>query len=309
MNAAARHRLDGARVLVIGASSQVGWFVLPRLLALGAKVDALSRTGAPEGYPEFDDVSWIDPPEARERVNEYAQLVSAGPLAVALDYARAMPALLAASLTSTSSVLSKARSREEAEREQVEGIREAEEGLRAYARKQRIPLLILRPTLVYGCGMDRNLSVFAAFIRRFGFLPVSTRAGGLRQPIHADDVAAALVAGLAPRTQRELISPLCGGDTVDYRGMVRRVFTAVDRRPRLIALPPAVLSGLVRLAGSLKIPGAGNAEMVRRQALNLVFDDAEARAQLGVTPRRFHPGPEDFQLPPNALLERLAGSR
>ncbi len=301
--------MNGARVLVIGASSQVGWFLLPRLLALGCQVEALSRKGAPEGYPELDGLEWIDPAHARTRVADYSHLFSTGPLGVALDYARAMPALRAACVTSTTSVLSKARSADTGEQREVEAIREAEEGFRAEARERRLPLLVLRPTLVYGAGMDRNLSVLAAFIERWGFLPISTRSGGMRQPIHADDVAQALIAGLQPREQRELLGPLCGGDTVDYRGMVRRVFAALDRPPRLVSLPPALFAAMVSAARSLRLTGDGTSEMVRRQATNLVYDDRLVRESLGVKPRRFHPTAADFRHPTASALERLATTR
>ena len=295
-----------APALVIGASSQVGHFLLPRLVARGFEVDALSRHARPDTMPPLDRVRWITPEEARARLPDYATLLSAGPLSLALDYARAMPAARALAVTSSSSVLSKADSPDAGERTLIEGLRQAEEGFRALARKRRIPLVILRPTLVYGCGLDRNLTRYAAFIRRFGFLPVSREAGGLRQPVHADDVAQALVAALLPRERRELVTPLCGGDTVDYRGMVRRIFTALDRPPRLLALPPSVLVAALRTASMLRITGDASPEMIRRQAVNLVFDDTQARRELGVRPRRFHPGPEAFSPPNPDLLERLS---
>lgn len=297
--------IDGPS-LVLGASSQVGHFLLPRLAARGFEVDALSRHPQPETIPSLDGVRWVTPPEARERLPAYARLLSAGPLRLALDYARAMPAARALAVTSSSSVLSKAESPDADERALMEGLRQAEEGFRALARKQRIPLVILRPTLVYGCGLDRNLTRYAAFIRRFGFLPLSRQAGGLRQPIHADDVAQALIAALAPRERRELVSPLCGGDTVDYRGMVRRIFSALDRPARLVSLPPALLMAALRAASALHLARGISPEMIRRQAVNLVFDDAEARRTLGVRPRRFRPGPEAFSPPQAATLERLS---
>ena len=40
--------------LVIGASSQVGRFLLPRLVAEGFEVDALSRGPKPEDMPDLD---------------------------------------------------------------------------------------------------------------------------------------------------------------------------------------------------------------------------------------------------------------
>lgn len=294
------------RALVLGGSSQVGRFLLPRLLASGSAVDALSRSTPPADYPDFDRLSWVDADETRARLADYSHLVSAGPLALAWDYANAMPALRMIAVTSSSSVLSKAASPDEEEQQLVDSLREAEEGLRDVARQRRLPLVILRPTMIYGCGLDRNLTLIARVIQRYGRVPLSTRAGGLRQPVHADDVAAALVASLAPRDQRELVSPLCGGDTVDYRGMIRRVFTALDRKPRFITLPPGVLAGLLSLARRLHLSQGLGPEMVHRQAVNLVFDDREAREVLGLRPRRFHPGPDSFELPDPAHLRRLS---
>lgn len=293
-------------ILVVGASGQVGRFLLPRLAARGYTVDALSRNPRPDGMPELEGVRWVIPSVARHRVPLYTGLVSAGPLGLALEYAQAMPSVRTLAVTSSSSVLSKDKSPDAAERLQIEGLRQAEEGFRALARKRRLPLVILRPTLVYGCGLDRNLTRYATFIRRFGFLPVSSRAGGLRQPVHADDVAQALVASLAPRERRELISPLCGTDTIDYRGMVRRIFTAQGRTPRLLELPPALLVAALKTASMLRLAGDANPEMIRRQATNLVFDDGLARSELNVRPRRFRPGPEAFRPPEPIELERLA---
>jgi nucleoside-diphosphate-sugar epimerase len=297
------------RVLVIGASSQVGQFAIPRLRARGFTIHALSRHGRPAHYPVLDGVEWVDPERSRRALADYAWLLSAGPLALAMDYANAMTALQGIAVTSSSSVLSKADSPDPNEQMQVEVLRQAEEGLRSLARNRRLPLLILRPTLVYGCGLDRNLTRLAGWIRRFGIVPVSSRAGGLRQPIHADDVAQALVAGLAPRDQRELVSPLCGGDTLDYRSMVRRVFSALDRKPRLLTLPPGVLAGLLKAFSAVSRGSEVGPEMVYRQSRNLVFDDAEARRILQIEPRRFHPGPAAFALPEARLIERLAAGQ
>lgn len=293
------------RVLVVGASSQVGWFLLPRLLARGLAVDALSRT-APVDYPSLEGLRWVTPDTAQEMLDSYEALLSAGPLALALDYARAMPGLQRLCLTSTSSVLVKAQSPDLAERDAVEAIREAEESFRQLARERNLPLLLLRPTLVYGCGLDRNLTRLVAFIERFGFLPLSRRAGGLRQPLHADDLARALAAGLEPRARRELVSPLCGGEALDYRAMMRRLFHALDRPPRLLALPPALFAGGVALARRLGLASELSPEMVGRQAVNLIFEDARAREILGVQPRRFHPTAKDFQRPAPDVLQRIA---
>ena len=52
---------------------------------------------------------------------------------------------------------------------------------------------LLRPTLIYAEGEDRNISRLAGLIARFGVLPLAGRGEGLRQPVHAADLAHAAV--------------------------------------------------------------------------------------------------------------------
>ena len=167
-------------------------------------------------------------------------------------------------------------------------------------------LCLLRPTLVYGCGMDRNLSLLLAFIQRFGWLPISARAEGLRQPVHAGDLAQAAVQALAPDGPHRLESALCGGSTLSYREMARRLFAVAGKPVRLLEAPPAVLAGLVGLAAHTPWGRGLRASMVHRQSMDLVFDDSTARRLLAVTPRPFEPGLADFRRPSPQTIIGLA---
>jgi hypothetical protein len=48
-----------------------------------------------------------------------------------------------------------------------------------------------------------------------------------------------------------------------------------------------------------------NIEMVRRQAMDMVFDDTVLRKVLDYRPRQFEPGRADFQIPENAAKLQL----
>jgi nucleoside-diphosphate-sugar epimerase len=67
---------------------------------------------------------------------------------------------------------------------------------------RQLVLTLLRPTLIYGCGLDQNISRLARIIRLCRCMLVAGQARGLRQPVHADDLAALAVAALA-RTDRK----------------------------------------------------------------------------------------------------------
>ena len=138
---------------------------------------------------------------------------------------------------STASVTYAAGSSDSAERARSEEVRRAEEDVGRLCRERGIAWTILRPTLIYDPGRDRNVSAIAAVARRFGFVPVAWPATGRRQPIHADDVAQAMVAALDAPGAADAILGLPGGETLTYRDMVRRIFQSLGRRPVLLYLP------------------------------------------------------------------------
>ena len=59
---------------------------------------------------------------------------------------------------------------------------DAEARVQAWAASHGVEWVILRPTLIYGLGRDKNIAEIARFIRRFGFFPLFGKAKGLRQP-------------------------------------------------------------------------------------------------------------------------------
>jgi hypothetical protein len=60
---------------------------------------------------------------------------------------------------------------------------------------------ILRPTLIYGAGIDRSITPIVQRALRLRLFPIPL-AGGLRQPVHADDIARAVVAASPPVQRR-----------------------------------------------------------------------------------------------------------
>lgn len=301
------------QVLVPGASSQVGVFAVPLLVAQGFDVIALSRHPRPREFPQWPQVRWLrSGAEAGADAVAGAglqpvALLSAGPLDVAWRYLERYPGIGRVAVTSTTSVLAKASSPDLAERRQMAAILHGEGQLRQLAQQRELALTILRPTLVYGCGLDRNISLLAGIIERFGVCPVSSAADGLRQPLHAADLATALVRSLERVSTQGLESALVGGSTLSYRAMVELVFQAYGRTPRLLRLPPSLLSAA--LAARARMPGSGiSPAMIARQAQDLVFDDQQARALLGIKPRRYAPARADFSRPEAGFWQALAES-
>lgn len=290
-------------VCVTGASSQLGVFLLPRLCAAGYRVLAVSRRAPPEGAAIGAGLLWR-PPAGLDDWRP-AHLVSCGPLALALEIVRAQPGLRRVVAFSSSSVLSKAASGDDEERLAMSAMADDETALEAACEAHGLPLLLLRPTLIYGCGRDRNVSLLARLAARFGVIPLAGPAAGLRQPVHADDLAALAVAALAAAEPLRLDSAACGGETLPYREMAGRIAAAQSRRVRLVTLPESLMATGVGLLSRLPAWRGLNAEMVRRQNRDLVFDDTGLRRLLGWAPRAFRPTAADFRIPDDAALLQL----
>ena len=79
-----------------------------------------------------------------------------------------------------------------AERALAETLRKAEQRLLRSAAARGIACTLLRPTLIYGGGPDRSLVPIARLALRWRVLPIPLGASGLRQPVHAADLAGAV---------------------------------------------------------------------------------------------------------------------
>ncbi len=299
--------------MLTGATSQLGVFLIPRLLAVGFRVIALSRQASGNSAGPDERLGWQQPGSfgIGTAVGESAlqgqveMLISCGPIEIATEAIILCPRLERVVVFSTSSVFSKASSPDGSENRQIAAILARETQLNALCSKRGLALAVFRPTLVYGCGLDRNISLLAAWIRRLGWLPLAGQAAGLRQPAHADDLAGLAVNALMADKPVNLDSPACGGSTLAYRQMVELIFDALDKPRRILNLPPWLMAAPVKLICLLPRWRGVNRQMVRRQNIDLVFDDSVLKDCLEYQPRPFRPSAADFEIPSELEKYRL----
>lgn len=195
---------------------------------------------------------------------------------------------------SSTSLFTKAKSPDEAEKATAARLSEGEERLKKWATSKGVEWVILRPTLIYGYGRDKNIAEITRFIRRFGFFPLLGKAKGLRQPVHVDDVAKACVAALESPTTTNRAYNISGDETLPYREMVSRVFAALHRRPQFLPIPLFIFSFAVACIRLLPRYKHWSAAMAERMNTNLVFDNSDAERDFGFSSRPFQITPEDL---------------
>lgn len=280
--------MEARRVGVVGASGQVGYYLLPRLLAGGATVAALGRGPRPAHIAAHPRLLWHQGTleEGWPDVLPVEYLLSAGPLdtlARSLE-AHWHPHLREVIVLSSTSIDSKEMSPDPAERALAAQLVAAEARLREVCARHNVVLVRIRPTLIYGCGLDRSLSPLLARVRRFGVLPLPWPARGLRQPVHADDLAVLMMICI----DRDDLDGRCfevgGGERLSFATMLRRAARAVGRH-LVVPVPVSVLRMLLpHMRGALS-----------RLSHDLIAHDEEARHLLGWQARCFEPYAGDFE--------------
>ena len=290
------------RVGVLGATSLVGACLLLLLSQTGWQVTAFSRRAVGR---LGDGVEWRPLPTSG-LPSPLAPLpggegnlplwVCVAPIWVLPDYFGLLEAQGARRVVvlSSTSRFTKDDSTDSEEQAVARRLAEAEARVRKWAESRGVEWVILRPTLIYGLGRDKNIAEVARFIRHFGFLPLFGQANGLRQPIHAQDVAGACLAALQAPCAANRVYNISGGETLTYRNMVARVFSALGRSPRLLTVPLWAFSLAVTVLRRLPRYRQWSAAMAERMNRDLVFDHAEAARDLGFKPRAFVLAAEDL---------------
>jgi nucleoside-diphosphate-sugar epimerase len=188
---------------------------------------------------------------------------------------------------SSTSVITKAGYGVAAEREMIRKLADAERRIAAACEQHNVGWTILRPTLIYAEGRDTNITPLSRLIRRFGFMPLVGRAPGLRQPVHAEDLAIGAIAAATSAAAVNKVYALPGGGTLAYREMIGRIFDGMRLPRRTISVPPLLWRAGFILAKPL-FPGA-NVAMGTRMMENMTFDSTPAIRDFGWKPRAFNP--------------------
>jgi nucleoside-diphosphate-sugar epimerase len=287
------------RVGVLGATSLVGTCLLPLLAEAYCQVTAYSRQAVGQAG---NDVDWQRLPQMcfppfphDERGVQH--WICVAPLWVLPEYFALLNAQGARRVVVLSSTSRFTKDNSTDPNEQAIALRlaDAEAHVREWAESSGVEWVILRPTLIYGLGRDKNIAEIARFIRRFGFFPLFGRANGLRQPIHAEDVASACLAALRTPRATNRVYNISGGETLTYRDMIARISTALGYRPHLLSVPLWIFSLTLSVLRCLPRYRQWSAAMAERMNQDLVFDHTEATRNFGFRPRQFMLSAADLQ--------------
>lgn len=279
-----------AELIILGYNSLCGPYLADHIAAAGQTATILSRRPiqAPQGFRALTidlnvDKEWHAP--------KGAIILSLLPIWVLAAFLSKLSKAQAIIAVSSTSKFSKSESADSKERDVAAWLEQGEAALHAFCGVYGIVYTILRPTLIYDGVTDQNITRMARFIRRWGFLPVAYPSNGLRQPIHASDVAMAIFKCANNPACANQSFNISGSEVLSYLAMATRVFTAAGKKPRFIKLPVPLLRigfGIVCKTGLFKRSGFG-ASIFQRMNEDLVFETQSGLRAIGYAPRGFQP--------------------
>ena len=289
-------RLPGDRrpqVWVFGATSLVGRTLLPRLVAAGYAVRAFTSGDLVE-LPASPHLVWqrLDLSRAGELPpGRPDTLIHLAPLPLLPAWLEALSAVGVGRVLAfgSTSRFTKLASPAAAERQLAASLAGAEALVMQTCERLGLPWVLLLPTMIYSLGHDGNITKLDRLIRRFGVLLLPGQGKGLRQPVHADDLARACLQLLGRPEAWNRRYELSGGQTLSYRRMLEALFQRRGLSPRVYPVPAVIWRPLLALLRLWPAYREFNAAMAARVDIDMCFDHDQATCAFGYAPRAFEP--------------------
>jgi nucleoside-diphosphate-sugar epimerase len=198
---------------------------------------------------------------------------------------------------SSTSMLTKVKSTSAFDLAQVDRLQRAEDALTEACQKFGMTWTILRPTMIYGGLRPKGVVAEIARVIRVtgGWFPLVGDASGLRQPVHAADLAIAAIQASESEEAANRAFNLSGAEKLTFRHMVERIFQALDRKPRIVRVPVTAFRVAIFIAQKFPRYSHISTATALRMLKDMSFDHSEASEAFGYSPVPFIP----FQTYPN----------
>ena len=284
-----------SRVLLTGANGVVGYPLSQYLSDADITFYRVSRAlKDQENSVRWDMQNALDEPLIeRLKVAEIDTLIHCSPIWLLPAHLQNLYSIGVRRIVafSSSSVTSKQNSTDTEEQLLVKQLSKAEDAVAQFCNNQGIAYTIFRPSMIYGYARDQNITHIAKFIKRFGFMLLIGQANGLRQPVHADDLATASLTVLNNAASEGKTYYMAGETTLTYRAMVDAIFNGLNKRSIVVSLPLIIFRSALRVA-ALVGRFSYTAEMANRMNQDLVYDISPAQQDFLYSPQSFLTNPE-----------------
>ncbi len=157
-------------------------------------------------------------------------------------------------------------------------------------RESDLGWTIIRPTMIYGSELDKNMHKLLRFLDRSPIYPIFGNGENLWQPVHYEDLAQAMLTALEKPVAIHQSYDLPGASPLTYLDLVYTTAAALGKKPRVVRLPIEPVRRVLRLAEYARLPLPIESEQVMRLREDKAYPYEKARRDLGYDPRGFSEG-------------------
>ena len=157
-------------------------------------------------------------------------------------------------------------------------------------RRSGLDYTLVRPTMIYGSELDKNVHRLLRFLDRSPIFPIFGPGTNLWQPVYHEDCARGLYEALVRPTAIGRSYDLPGASPLPYATLVETAARALGKNARLVRLPLEPIRRVLLLAETLRLPLPVKSEQVLRLREDKAYPYYEARRDLDYAPRPFGEG-------------------
>lgn len=163
--------------------------------------------------------------------------------------------------------------------------------MEARVRESGLDWTIVRPTMIYGSELDKNMHKLLRFLDRLPVYPMFGPGTNLWQPVYHKDLAHGVLTAFEKPGAVHQSYDLPGSEPLTYLDLVRTAAGALGkRRPHIVRLPLEPVRHALRLAELARLPLPVESEQVMRLREDKAYPYGKARRELGYAPRAFSEG-------------------
>jgi nucleoside-diphosphate-sugar epimerase len=149
---------------------------------------------------------------------------------------------------------------------------------------------IVRPSMIYGSELDKNVHRLLRFLDRSPVFPVFGPGTNLWQPVYHEDCARGVFEALERHTSVHRSYDLPGAEPLTYLDLVKTAATVLGRNPRIVRLPIEPVRRSLAAAERLRLPLPIDSGQVTRLREDKAYPYEQARQDLDYAPRPFSEG-------------------
>lgn len=157
-------------------------------------------------------------------------------------------------------------------------------------RQSGLEYTIVRPTMIYGSELDKNMHRLLRFLDRSAVFPLFGSGENLWQPVYHEDCARGVYEALVRPAAVGQSYDLPGAEPLSYLELVKTAAEALGKKPHIVGVPLEPVRRTLQLAEWLRLPLPVKSEQVLRLRENKAYPYDKARQELGYAPRPFREG-------------------